>query len=1159
MKSLTITVMYGFDPKDLNALAHVGNFIRRYVQEIIFGEQEGFIRLPTQVKTLDEQLVKAFEGIINASMDSTVDPDINFLPFDAIDQPLRRVLVHCLVQARKNGQVTGTIQLYTVEGQQTYLQYFEDLLAERDDASYFELTNNDVAQAKISPSEIETPTEWREYLESLARCRHAISLYAKKLIDMDVKSNCQSVLDALSPPLASLLFDESQELAGLLTMKHLRNRGGIDSVIDLMEIPEKFAPWICCNRDILSKGEVSLADPFSIVFNKEAYESACKDIRLFSTSDQSIPMKLPAAEFICGVFSQVLMNVKHLNPSKIRSTFTEWIGKQGYSDDSVKLGNWIVAMSTDLPKVFDASSTRDMLLIQIMTHIASYSLHMPENWLATFLSHPDRIGLFYFPFITNNSLAEAIAASGSVGWYLCPRGHPYSVGGCHLPMETSICLHPGCGAQIGGRHHVAIKGNRKINLKEIDDLTKPGYSMDDAMNPCSRGTVFDCAITRLFTHLTLAMISLTHSKLKPVLTYLRMESATDLLQYAIAQARNNLTTMQKALEVGETDAGLVAHLILRSLSKQKVNNKTPYIPTLTDMKSIEYSLRGVYQQTLNDIRARLQSLSGELEQGSRISSACASLGANWNILHEVDSQPKPTPVQTLLWRYREPVTFNHFKRIFSTREGTKENYPLLSAFLREESHLHMIKYTADILAWHNLLFEMFPPSSITRADAAEITNAQAIETKLSRERHIEAFKILQRFCIAFNECLPMIDLIYECQPNPFISGPEGSVDLSGAKLVQGGTKMNEDTPINFSLPSMIRGENDAMSFCTVKLLELMQNAQGKVLNSFTSRSGATILVKSQVPEGSCDIPVQPVQVPPEDLEIPSISYMTDAKILRQQLIVYEREKDFIPLLQIFAKQSLDYGQGLYLDYDFDKIEATLANSLIGGKMPVKLQIRHFQFRGDVKNAGHLSELHLRVPQKPLTPSILESIWQDIDTRDKLMKLMRQVEMCISFIGSIGSSSQSDINGQTFLHQYVLKTLLIEPEVWEQITTQAITQNVQLCHLQSFYVELEEKMYGSPLDKVEDCYREFFTEEETKIVKENAKYFDLQVLIPILRQFLVEVLCEAKWDVSASLKQYLTFITASVDLEELEWFNEKLPEFLQLRHTYQFYYQLLEMV
>ena len=73
-----------------------------------------------------------------------------------------------------------------------------------------------------------------------------------------------------------------------------------------------------------------------------------------------------------------------------------------------------------------------------------------------------RDSTFYMP-VSNEEKAAVYAAMahdfrGTGHWYYCENGHPFTVGECGMPMETSQC--PQCGSPVGGHDHQAIGGVR---------------------------------------------------------------------------------------------------------------------------------------------------------------------------------------------------------------------------------------------------------------------------------------------------------------------------------------------------------------------------------------------------------------------------------------------------------------------------------------------------------------------------------------------------------------------------------------------------------------------------------------------------------------------------------------------------------------------------
>jgi hypothetical protein len=76
---------------------------------------------------------------------------------------------------------------------------------------------------------------------------------------------------------------------------------------------------------------------------------------------------------------------------------------------------------------------------------------------------------FYLP-VSNEEKAAVYAAMaqnfrGTGHWYYCANGHPFTIGECGMPMETSTC--PQCGATVGGQSHTAVEGvTRATDLDE---------------------------------------------------------------------------------------------------------------------------------------------------------------------------------------------------------------------------------------------------------------------------------------------------------------------------------------------------------------------------------------------------------------------------------------------------------------------------------------------------------------------------------------------------------------------------------------------------------------------------------------------------------------------------------------------------------------------
>ena len=118
------------------------------------------------------------------------------------------------------------------------------------------------------------------------------------------------------------------------------------------------------------------------------------------------------------------------------------------------------------------------------------------------------------------------------------------------------------------------------------------------------------------------------------------------------------------------------------------------------------------------------------------------------------------------------------------------------------------------------------------------------------------------------------------------------------------------------------------------------------------------------------------------------------------------------------------------------------------------QVRQFQYAGELRRSGRLANLQLRVAQDGLAPSVIASAREEIDTQYRRMRLIAQLEDCISFILSVGGNAVAGIDGHTPIREYALSVLRISPKDWATLSCATVDQHVQLRHMQALFLGLQ---------------------------------------------------------------------------------------------------------
>jgi hypothetical protein len=501
------------------------------------------------------------------------------------------------------------------------------------------------------------------------------------------------------------------------------------------------------------------------------------------------------------------------------------------------------------------------------------------------------------PTMPDDEMAAVTQGMGVVGWYKCPNGHPYSVGNCTWPMETARCPVPGCGKPIGGDNHKAVKGVTRLDRDAmLSEACQPGYiaaattgetaeQTNRSMSPLS------LRVLRLLIHGFLEIALLTPNG-KSMAGY-RASSAADLIRgvtkerrlkgsasstatVAVARATivhrrtEDWVALQDKTKLTDGSLTLALHLVLngyfsaparpvdRAARRTTMPSEEPaQLASIANRNAWEHWFQSIVEEVFLPrtpgvrLSDRLADAKQELQATGTTTALRAAFGPNWAALYEQDpantmateggipDSHLQARMGAIMWRFRTTVTYEHFRREFELRGDNSTRYRFLAGFLQHEARLPLVKYLADILEWHALLFGVFAARPLSREEASELSN-DAVVDMLPELRRAAGKATLSHFIVAFNEAFPHVRYLYECQENPFVrDSGDGTVvvDLTGTKSGRGlDSIMSASTPVAFSLPNQVQGATDAQGLCTIRLLELLQTTHNDLLQGLERES-----------------------------------------------------------------------------------------------------------------------------------------------------------------------------------------------------------------------------------------------------------------------------------------------------------------------------------
>jgi len=733
---------------------------------------------------------------------------------------------------------------------------------------------------------------------------------------------------------------------------------------------------------------------------------------------------------------------------------------------------------------------------------------------------------------------------------MCPNGHPYTVGECTRPMQVARCI--ACGAEIGGRSHVPAHKNTRVDASKAIQNVTSGY-MNDIMPPASTfrsvgaENVFvsdlAMAVLRFVVHgvLLIALMVDDASLRQPAARFIRESrrsvtsiDTTEVLATIAERLSMDWLRLLSRTGLRATPLSMLLHQVLNRLAKPSDVHLGPFASG-EERGTFEgwFDVACIHPVFGSDPQASSRRLISKLFADEHKATIRARLGEDlWHTMQEpVMKTPSVPPVEQSLWRMRTPVTMHAFQLKLAS-ETIRQRCPVVATVLKEAETLPYIRLAPDILAWIAAVFEALGCGKLTRDEAELLSHGEVAK------RIPNGAALFDRFCTAFNASLPLVEYLHECQRNPFLNA-DGKVDLGGTG--KSATPLCESTPIFFSLPNGGAGSDgtvDARGLCTIRLLQTLIECHNRILQSvdvaFSRRS-----VELEITEDD------------EDKLLAPVSQWTPPRVLRRQLLDFDTERDVLPIVIGAAKQSQHLGEGMDLDFHWNQIEAQFADRLLIGKRPVQLQLRHFQFRGELMRVGGLGALRSHIPQSDLAGPVAASLaaaFEDPSSAARTLARLRDVAAFVTATAAQLRTTERIQFAARPLCQHVADTLMIPRTEWEQLLPGAASDDVTLGHLASLIVTVETATLGSVVQRAHPSYQEPIAEADVEAMTTALPHLELDSLRVILREFITSQLQEAHWEPDACLKQYLEFSTDEDLGGDGGWFDVYFPETLQLRHA-----------
>ncbi|XP_043383569.1 E3 ubiquitin-protein ligase RNF213 isoform X3 [Chelonia mydas] len=748
-------------------------------------------------------------------------------------------------------------------------------------------------------------------------------------------------------------------------------------------------------------------------------------------------------------------------------------------------------------------------LIEIVVHAAALLLCGQNRVLEPLRSlafSPATMQRSFLPTMPEDLMVQAVNWEGmkQLRWYVCPNGHPCTIGECGRPMEHSRCVD--CNALIGGSQHIPVHGFQGV--QHFTDRTQTGHVLGDPRN--REATVASeremspvvFIVIRLLTHLAMLLGATKDPQSLRGIIKPPVQDPAGFLQLHIEKDLEQLT---KTLGKSADETINVVHLILCSLLKEPHQHPNQW-PVRFDgalsTKEHRHEWERIVANTiiipeLKDLDKILTKLNRQISEDERICSNPVAKIVYGDPVTFLSQLPKDNTMHcSRMWSCRKRISVEYLGHVVQQKDG-KDVVPILWKFLQKEAEMRLVKFLPDILALQRDLVKRF--QNITDVEHRTIRD---FVSKFHSDEMRNLWQIrVNTFLSVWNKLRRSLDT------NGEIKLPTGYCDVD----------LTLDSEFENLLPRR-RGPG----LCSTALVSYLISLHNDLIYTVEKNT----------------------------METNSYS-ISPSEVADLHVISYEVERDLVPLILSNCQYSVEKGGETLQEFNLEKIQQQVTSRFLQGKPLITLVgIPTLVYRHD-RNYEHLfNDVKSKLNQNSLPNSMINMISGELQSYNDICEALSVAEITLGFLAMAGEDPDM------LLTHYVEVILQMgdqtSPHVLKALSRCHLKHIIALWQLLSTHKsEQLLRLKRDPFVDVDAAYKAELGSENTTLLNTFLIQAGLETFLQELHEMIILKLKHTKvgdelnpsWSLKDTLFSYIERKGSNV-LTELE---DMFPEEILLSH------------